>query len=67
MTSFLVPQNSEIFDQWVQDAQFVQNIVRLRAGSPWQGLVPDLDPYQAPLSGMRLDSFGLVARPGLEC
>ena len=63
MPSFLVPQNSDIFDRWVQDATLVQRIVRARAGSPWQGLVPDLDPHQAPASGMGITSFGLVARP----
>ena len=64
MSSHLVPMNSDIFDQWVRDAAAVQRIVRVRSGSPWQGLIPDLDPNQSSPSGMVADSHGLVARPG---
>jgi hypothetical protein len=61
--SHLVPQNEDFFDRWVQRATATRNLVRIHIKSPQQGYIPDLDPHQAPASGLK-DTFGLVARPG---
>ena len=64
MPSFLIPQGNEFFDQWVADALAVTRSARITARSPWQGIVPDLDPYRISSTAMSVASFGLVARPG---
>ncbi len=62
MPSFLIPQNPDFFDEWVAKALAAKKTIRITARSPWQGYMPDLDPHQAPPTGMS-PIVGLVARP----
>ncbi len=62
MPSFLVPQNEDILAQWLTKASAISQRGQVRAGSPWQGYTPDLDPNQAPSSAFE-QLQGLVARP----
>ena len=61
MPSFLVPQNEDIYEDWVRRADAISQVSRLRIGSPWQGYTPDLDPGQSSASGFQ-NILGLVAR-----
>ena len=62
MPSHLIPQNPDFLKEWIEEATATRRVVPIRIGSPYQGMVPDLDPNVAPVSGFS-SIVGLIARP----
>ena len=58
----LVPANPQIFQQHRERARASIQVKKVPIRGPWAGYMPDIDPYNAPISGCA-DITGLVARP----
>ena len=58
----LIMQNPDLFDRDLRQARAANTPIKIRIRPPWFGYMPDVDPYNAPLSSCS-NSVGIIPRP----